>query len=459
MNQIKIQKILTLLFSLMLFSCISDRLPPEPVEITRPEFMKFAPIGENGLNVPLNGEIKMYFNEKMDLSTFPENIEVKSVSGKIDGSYNYAPESDTVVIYTPSTNYQPAEYYEVVLTGAVRDVNGNSMISPNEEADPVNTWYFTSGQYSENGFPYVFIRDKSKKNMIYRVGNLNEYIDSLIIPGDEDYQTSALEIASSNDNLYVANLKIIDGTLTQIDPSSFSINNSIGVGFGPTNLAIEEGKAYVTNTSGKSFSVVDIGSNNSETYEFADGFRPKDVVYSPLTNKLYFYHTSSKDFKIVDAANYDNEVVLTDLFDNKIIDMEVTNDGRYIYLIESNSSVVYVFDTQSEAITNTIDLGLQYLTDGAMGSDAFYIAYYKGSGGENIGGILKIDLNSQLISAELDWEKNVDQMKLTSAEELIYAVTPTDSTIQVIETKTMKNITEAKVKGSLKYLAITNNNY
>lgn len=94
-----------------------------------------------------------------------------------------------------------------------------------------------------------------------------------------------------------------------------------------------------------------------------------------------------------------------------------------------------------------------------MGTNFYYVAYYRGTGGDDIGGVLKIDINTNTIVGHLEWGYQVDQLKLTGAEELLYAVTPIDSTVQVIETKTMNKITSTKVNGNLKYLAITNNNY
>ena len=94
-----------------------------------------------------------------------------------------------------------------------------------------------------------------------------------------------------------------------------------------------------------------------------------------------------------------------------------------------------------------------------MGKDYYYAAYFRGTGGDNVGGVLKIDVNSNTVADHLEWEYQVDQLRLTSAEELLYAVTPIDSTVQIIETKTMKRISSTKVDGSLKYLAITKNNY
>lgn len=448
------------MFSVLVFlfaSCIPDRMPPEPEEIDRPEFAQIT-FGESNLVFPLNQQIRFYFNEAMDLNSFPSNVVVESISGKIDGSFSYG-ESDTIVVYSPISNYQSAEYYLVSLKGGVRDIHGNSMVSPTEEDVPITGWFFTSGEYSNSGFPLAFVRDKSNRNMIYKVGELDYFLDSLLLPAPEDYQTSALEVEKNSDKLFIVNLKLTNGLVTIVDPASFSIINEFTVGLGPTNIEFSSEKGYVTNSSDKSFSVIDLNSLIVEsTFVFPDGFRPKDVSYSSLTSKLYFYNTVNSDLKVVNADNFNDSHIVPSGLNNKPTDIEITQSGRYLYLLGTNSGVISVFDVQSET-SAIVDLGYQYLTDGTMGNNFYYVAYYRGTGGNDIGGILKIDINSNSVSDHLEWEYQVDQLKLTSAEELLYAVTPVDSTVQVIETSTMNRITSTKVTGSLKYLAITKNNY
>jgi len=445
-------------FSSIIFNaCIPDRMPSAPEEIERPGFVQIE-LGDTNLNVALNNQIKMYFNEPMDLNSFPTNVFVESVSGRIEGSFSYG-ESDTIVIFTPLTNYKPAEYYSVMLKGGVRDKHGNSMISPNEEDIPVTSWFFTSGDYSNNGFPFVFIRDKSNRNKIYRVGELNVFLDSLILPGSIDFQTSALEIEPNSDNLYVVNLKSTEGLVTVINPNTFSVISQLPVGLGPTNIEFGNQKGYVTNSSAKSFSVIDINSLSTEsTFIFPDGFRPKDVSYSTSKNNLYFYNTTNSDLKIVNANDFNDSRIIPSGLSTKPTDIEITKNGRFLYIIGTNSSLMSLFDVENETST-ILDFGYQYLIDGVMGTNYYYVAYYRGTGGNNIGGILKIDINSNTIVGHLEWEYQVDQLKLTAAEELIYTVTPIDSTVQVIETSSMHRITSSKVDGNLKYLAITNNNY
>lgn len=445
-------------FSSIIFnSCIPDRMPSAPEEIERPGFIQIV-LGDTNLNVALNNQIKMYFNEPMDLNSFPVNLIVESVSGRIEGSFSYG-ESDTIVIFTPLTNYKSAEYYSIMLKGGVRDQHGNSMISPNEEDIPVTSWFFTSGDYSNSGFPFAFIRDKSNRNKIYRVGELNVFLDSLILPGSVDFQTSALEIETNSDNLFVVNLKSTEGLVTVINPTTFSVINQLPVGLGPTNIEFGNQKGYVTNSSAKSFSVIDINSLSTEsTFIFPDGFRPKDVSYSTSKNSLYFYNTTNSDLKFVNANDFNDSHIIPSGLGTKPTDIEITKNGRFLYILGTNSSLMSLFDVENETST-ILDFGYQYLTDGVMGTNYYYVAYYRGTGGNNIGGILKIDISNNAVVGNLEWEYQVDQLKLTAAEELIYAVTPIDSTVQVIETSSMHRITSSKVDGNLKYLAITNNNY
>src|SRR5512135_848760 len=103
--------------SLIINSCIPDRMPTAPEEIGRPVFVQIG-FDTSNLVFPLNHQIKFYFNEAMDLNSFSSNIIVESVSGKIEGNFSYG-ESDTIVIYTPRSDYQPAEYYTITVKGGV----------------------------------------------------------------------------------------------------------------------------------------------------------------------------------------------------------------------------------------------------------------------------------------------------------------------------------------------------
>ncbi len=451
---------LTLFILLTIQGCIPDRLPPEPVPNTRPAFVAFDNF--DSLVVPINSKIEMKFSWAMDLSTFPDNFTVESASGKIPGKFSYSPKADTIVVFTPSVNYNPAEYYNVSLSGRVRNVNGMSMISPNEEDMPVTSWFFTEGEYSKGGFPYVFVRDKSQKQIIFRIGSLNKYKDSLFVEAPvEDYQTAAIEFSPLGRYLFMVNLKTTNGTVTVIDPESFTVVKTIEVGLGPTNIGFSDDKAFVTNTSDKSFTVIDLSSLTAvETVRFDDGFKPKDVVFSKLTNKLYFYSSSKKQIKVVNAQNYsDNYILDSVLTDNKAADMEITNDGKYIFLPEYRTDKINVLDAETDKVVETIYSPYQYVNDGVMANGFYYQSFFKKVGKENIGGILKINTSGFNLENTLVWDKDIDKVALTAADELIYAVVPNDTTVQIIEAKTLQKISSVKLNGSLKYLAVSKKNY
>jgi YVTN family beta-propeller protein len=456
--EIKVFQFILLLF--VIISCQPDRSPTEPVPIDRPNFLSFGSIGNANLVVPLNEPIVMYFDWPMDLQTFPSNFTVESVDGKINGSFSYG-NADSIVVFKPETNYNPAEVYDVTVYGGVRNKNGMSMTSPNDEVEIQSTKFFTTGQYATNGFPYVFVRDKTSKQVIYRVGNLNEYIDSLyVVASQEDFQTAAIEFSPNGNYLYMVNLKATEGTVTVIDPVTFNVFGTIGVGLGPTNIGFGGNYGYVTNNSEKSFTKIDLNASSAiETYIFSDGFKPKDIVYSQLTNKLYFYSSTNTEIKVVDADNYSNNYILNNILSTKAVDIEITNDGKFIYLLESSSDRVVVFNTSTEMTETVIETGYSFVVDGVMGDQYYYVAFFRGVSNNNVGGVLKIANSSHSILDVMTWDYEIDQLGLTAAEELLYTVVPGDTTVKVIETSSLQNITSTKVNGSLKYITVSKQNY
>ena len=455
--------IVTILLFVGLTGCLPDRMPPDPVENQRPEFRYFGQNDSAALNIPLNDPILMVFSEKMDLSTFPDNFKVQSISGAITGTFEYVSGIDSAVHFVPTQNYNPAEVYTISISGGVRDVHGNSMIAPYKEDQPITTWFFTTGQYATNGFPYIFIRDKSQKQIIHRVGKINQYLDSLYMQADEeDYQTSNLKFTPDGQYLLVLNIKISKGTVTVIDPQTLSTVKVLEVGLGPKAITfMDNNMAIVANNSAKSFSVIDLSSLTVlQTIAFSDNYKPKGVVYSSLTNRLYFFSSNNYKIRVVNASDFSVEKDLENILVNKkkAADMEITPDGAFVYIAEDRSDKVIVLNTETEDV-KTIETGYGYNIDGAMSQDAYFLNFFRKVDKEFVGGILKIDLASQSVVDQMIWEKDMEEMDLTNGDELLYTITPQDSTVHILETRTLKVLSRVKVPGSLKYIAISKNNY
>ncbi|NIT57255.1 MAG: hypothetical protein GWN00_13780, partial [Aliifodinibius sp.] len=168
----KKRKIIVLFFisGLILFQCLPDRMPPSPIESQRPEFVSFSSEDSAAFAVPLRDPITMTFNEPMMLSSFADNFVLTSEQGDISGTFG---EVDSTITFTPSEDMEPATIYTATVFGSVKDKNGNSLTL--DENWKASTWFFTTGQYSENGFPLVFIADRSF-DKLYKIGNFNELL-------------------------------------------------------------------------------------------------------------------------------------------------------------------------------------------------------------------------------------------------------------------------------------------
>ncbi len=433
--------------------CMPDRMPPAPVEIDRPEFLGFAPQDSGVLNVPLTDPVIMFFNEEMDVSTFPDNFELTSISGAILGTFSKPDSNKHVVIFTPSEPMNPAEVYHATVHGGVKDIHGNSMISPIKEDEPQSTWFFTTGQYAEGGFPHVFVTDKVAGDRLYLVGNLNQYLQAY----DGVVSTSSrMRVTPDGSKLLVTNTEI-NGTVTVIDPATLQVKATIPVDRGPDDIFVTNTQAFVVNKSERSISVIDLTTFQvTTTITFTDGFRPRDIVYSEATGKIFVSSNSLSNYgtiRVIEAADPTNYHDLTNVLPRKRSrDMEISPDGGTIFIAEDYTPTVVILDARSEEVLNTLSLEFTRTVDGCVGPSAYYVAMYGG-------GVYKIGYQSLEVEGVADLGKTLNAVAATAAGELLYVVAPVDSTVSLVETSTMTRISEVKVPGTLKRVAVSVNNY
>ncbi len=445
--------ILSLVIVFLRQGCMPDRMPPAPVEIDRPQFLGFAPQDSGALNVPLTDPVIMFFNEEMDLTTFPDNFELTSVSGAIAGTFAKPDSNKRVVIFTPSEPMHPAEVYQATVHGGVKDIHGNSMISPIKEDEPQTTWFFTTGKYAEGGFPHVFVTDKVFGDRVYLIGNLNQYLQ--LFEGVVS-TSSRLRVTPDGSKLLVSNTEI-NGTVTVLDPATLQVSTTVSVGRGPDDIFVTNSQAFVVNKSERSISIIDLNSLQvTSTITFDDGFRPRDLVYSQPTNKIFVSSNALSSFstiRVIDAMNPSNYHDLSGVLPRKRSrDMEISPDGRYVFIAEDFTTTVVVLDAQSEQVVKTLNLEFTRTVDGCTGPLAYYVAMYGG-------GVYKIDYQTLEVTGVADLGKTLNAVAATAAGELLYVVAPVDSSVTLVETSTMTPISQVKVPGSLKRVAVSVQNY
>jgi YVTN family beta-propeller protein len=386
------------------------------------------------------------------VQTFPDNFSLQSISGSINGSFSLSASDDNIVIFTPGKSMSQAERYEVSLSGRIRDANGNAMNSPLEEELFITTWFFTTGEYAASGFPYVFVTDKVDGSIIYRIHEIDYLKDQENIL----QQSSEMRLTPDGSKLIVTN-KLIDGTITIVNPANLEEIAQIPVGQGPDHLYVTNEMAFVSNVQEQTIALVDLSSLSLVgTISFTDGFRPRDVVYSTKTNKIYVSSNTTSDFarlRIIDVDNPENFSDIENVMPQKRTkDMEISQDGEYIFLAELQTTNLIIFNTSSETVVNVLEAEFIKNEDGAISTDAYYLV-------TNGGGVFKVDLTTISIVDQLELGKTATAIATTAAGELLYVVTPTDSSLQVVETSTMTRITEIKVPAALKNVAISNVNY
>jgi len=439
-----------ILLSLMA-ACLPDRMAPVPTDVTRPEFLGFAAADSGSINVTLRHPVTMIFDEKMDLATFPDHFRLSSISGEIGGTFSIAENADSVVIFTPAADMQPAEVYTTYVMGGVRDVYGNSRLSPNDDNIPETTHFFVTGAYARNGFAHVFVADKLGE-IIFQVGEINKYQKQGVLT----QASREMRMTPDGTKLLVTN-KVNPGILNVIDPSTMTEITSIAVGSGPEHVYATNEKAYVSDVSGRTVSVVNLSTLSLETtFSFSDGFRPRDIVYNAQNDKIYISSNLTSDFariRVVDAANYNNYYDLENILPEKRSqDMEISPDGTYIFIAELQTLNVVVLNTATETVVKTLVGDYVWTSDGVTTEEAYFLV-------TNGGGIYKADYGSLSFSRELYLDRILVSADATAEGELLYVVSPTDSTLQIIETSTLTKISEARVEGVLNGVTVSVSNY
>ncbi len=436
---------------LLLNACVPDRMAPVPTDVTRPGFLGFSAADSGAINVPLRHPVTMVFDDRMDISTFPNNFTLSSTSGEIGGTFSLVEGADSVVIFTPMTDMNPAEVYYTNIMGGVRDVYGNSRLSPNDDDVAETTHFFTTGAYAQNGFAHIFVADKLGE-IIFQAGEIDKY------QKQENLTQASREMRMTPDGskLLVTN-KVNPGILNILDPAALTEITSVAVGSGPEHVFATNEKAFVSDVSGRTVSVVNLSTLSLEsTISFADGFRPRDIVYNAQNNKLYISSNLTSDFakiRVMDASNYDSFYDLENILPEKRSqDMEISPDGSYIFIAELQTLNVIVLNTVTETVEKTLVGDYIWTADGVTTSDAYYLI-------TNGGGIYKADYASLSFTRELYLDKILVSADATAQGELLYAVSPTDSTLQIIETSTLTKVSETKIDGVLNNVTVSILNY
>lgn len=439
--------VLLLLLPGLLLHCLPDRMPPAPVENTRPQFVQFAAEDSGAYAVGLRDPIIMVFDEPMDISTFPANFTLESPRGITPGSFS---QQDSMVIFTPSQDMAPAAYYTATIRGGVRDANGNSLTL--DPAWSASIWFFTAGRYSTGGFPRVFIADRSF-DKLYLLGNFHEYLSE----SSEVIQPRGMAFSPDGQHLLVVS-KQLNGQLAVLNPATFRKIQDIPVGSGPEEIAVAGDKLFVTDVTGRTISVLGFpGYAPLATITFQDGFSPRDIAYNPLNQRIYVSNNVLNrpgTFKVIDANTFQELATLENLLSGRRTEkLQVSTDGQWVVIQQEQTDLILLLDANTNQVADTIRIPVPQNKD----MDIYDNQLYVGSSG---GFLFKYNLNNRVLTATLAFSSRCDGVAVAPYGEILYATTPVDTLVHVVDIETLHLIRSAKVTAStIAKLVVSPGNY
>jgi YVTN family beta-propeller protein len=128
----------------------------------------------------------------------------------------------------------------------------------------------------------------------------------------------------------------------------------LGVGLG-TAAAQAQIRAYVTNASSDTVSVIDTATN-TVVATVPVGLFPFKVAITPDGTRAYVTNYNSKTVSIMDTAT--NTVVATIPVGIEPVGVAITPDGTRAYVTDPNPFTVAVIDTATNTVVATIPVGL-----------------------------------------------------------------------------------------------------
>lgn len=167
-------------------------------------------------------------------------------------------------------------------------------------------------------------------------------------------------IAFSADGAYAFVANQLGNTVSVIDTNVPTVTVTIPVSDTPYSIANIPclGKMYVTHKDDNAVSVIDVDTL-TVTQVIAGFSRPWDVVISPYGHRAYVSNQNDGTIGVIDTFN-DSLIAVWDIAGYWISGLDISSDGRTLYVAANGDAATYVVDTTSGQVTATVPTGLGY---------------------------------------------------------------------------------------------------
>jgi YVTN family beta-propeller protein len=141
-----------------------------------------------------------------------------------------------------------------------------------------------------------------------------------------------------------------------IDTTTGRLAGQIKTGLGPHEIGFndDDGIAYVTNKEAGTVTIIDIGKL-AAVDEIKTGSRPTAIAFSSLSKTAYV--ANEGDGSIVAIGDLKRGVVARIRAEPGIRTINIPDEGRYGFAVNSARGVVYVFDLSSNHMVHTVPVG------------------------------------------------------------------------------------------------------
>lgn len=414
------------LLMLTVSGCMKDREPSAPVEIDRPRTQAIQPSG-GMLVYPLTGQVKMLFNERMNLASFTNKFTLKDFEGNpVDGTLST---EDTTVIFTPGSPLKKATIYYASLKGNVKDIHNNSV---EFNGDPVfndstvlmNTWFYTEGDYSMNGFYPVYLRDRKEGSL-----RVFSHVDSLVtvVPSF----TAPEGMALSSDGQYIILVNTGKNEVVFISASAKTVDATIPVAANPSSVAVAGDYAFVTSVNGKAVSRINIPSKTLEA-SFPLNFFPGKLAVSGDGKVIYTFDQVKRDLYLINAENGSIIKKINTAVDRLILgEIRADNLTGDVYICDTKGLKIKRTDKEGNTALSavyTFPAGVEPV-DIVFNDTNYFVAAGKS--------VYKFDRSTNTLQGTASFSTNVKSLALIPTNELMYVTLATSIAIVDMPTLTV----------------------
>jgi YVTN family beta-propeller protein len=377
----------------------------------------------------------MAFSEPMDLGTFPGHFSLRDHAGnEVSGSFS---SSDTTVFFLPQQQLSPATLFTATLRGGVRNTRGMTVQLNNEPVFEdssilMNTWFYTEGGYSENGFYPVYIRDrKEEKIRIY--GHLDVPVATVQGLGAPE----GMALTPDGSRLYIASTT--RDSVMIVNTQGFTVSKVFPVAQYPSSVAAFGTKVYVISINGRTLTRIDAGTE-SVTDAIPLNFYPARLAVSNDGATLFTLDQVTRDLVLLRES--DGTVI-------KRLAGAFTQLVAGDIVVDRSSGLVYVCDAKGLKIKSTDATGsaFQTVTSFSAGVEPVALAFsptvsgeYYVAAGKNI---FKCNVASSIPLGTLAVSAVAKSVAVVPSGDVLYATH--GATVVIVDVKTFTLLEEMQL--------------